>query len=94
MPDSKFTLDLIHAPDGIDSFEAAKGRRIVTGKFPIASLDDIIASKRATGRTKDFSDVERLEQLRSSICAENTAESVRMAWIRFYKARLNKRRKG
>jgi hypothetical protein len=60
-----FALDLIHAPDGIESFEAAKARRIVAGKFPIASLDDIIASKRATGRTKDLSDVERLEQFKS-----------------------------
>jgi hypothetical protein len=57
-----FALDLIHSPDGIESFEAAKARRIVTGKFPVASLDDIIASKRATGREKDLADVRRLEQ--------------------------------
>jgi hypothetical protein len=60
-----FALDLIHAPDGIDSFEAAKSRRILAGKFPIASLDDIIASKRATGRPKDLSDVQRLESFRA-----------------------------
>src|ERR1041385_123803 len=36
-----FALDLIHAPDGIESFEAAKARRILVGKFPIAPLDDI-----------------------------------------------------
>jgi hypothetical protein len=59
-----FALDLIHAPDGIESFEAAKARRILAGKFPVASLDDIIASKRATGRPKDQADVERLEQFR------------------------------
>ena len=60
-----FALDLIHAPDGIESFEAAKARRILLGgKFPIASLDDIIASKRATGRDKDLADVRRLEQFR------------------------------
>ena len=35
------------------------------GRFPVASLDDIIASKRATGREKDISDVRRLEQFRS-----------------------------
>ena len=60
-----FALDLIHAPDGIESFEVARARRIIAGKFPIASLDDIIASKRATGRTKDLSDVERLEQFKA-----------------------------
>jgi hypothetical protein len=59
-----FALDLIHAPDGIESFEAAKARRILVGKFPIASLDDIIASKRATGREKDSADIRRLEQFR------------------------------
>jgi hypothetical protein len=59
-----FALDLIHAPDGIESFEAAKARRILLGKFPIASLDDVIASKRATGREKDLADIRRLEQFR------------------------------
>jgi hypothetical protein len=61
-----FALDLIHAPDGIESFDAAKSRRIIeAGRFPVASLDDIIASKRATGREKDMSDIRRLEQFRS-----------------------------
>jgi hypothetical protein len=64
MKGGPFALDLIHAPDGIESFEAAKARRVMAGKFPIASLDDIIASKRATGRPKDLADVGRLEQFR------------------------------
>jgi hypothetical protein len=61
-----FALDLIHAPDGIESFEAAKSRRVLEdGRFPVASLDDIIASKRAAGREKDIADVRRLEQFRA-----------------------------
>ncbi|CAN5577201.1 hypothetical protein BH20VER1_BH20VER1_24650 [soil metagenome] len=65
MKQGPFALDLIHAPDGIDSFEAAKSRRVMEGgRFPVASLDDIIASKRATGREKDLQDVQRLEQFR------------------------------
>jgi hypothetical protein len=61
-----FALDLIHAPDGIDSFESAKERRIIAdSRFPVASLDDIIASKRATGREKDIADVRRLEDFRT-----------------------------
>lgn len=61
-----FALDLIHAPDGIESFEAAKARSVLEGgRFPVASLDDIIASKRATGREKDLNDIRRLEQFRS-----------------------------
>lgn len=60
-----FALDLIYAPDGIESFEGAKSRSVLEGgRFPVASLDDIIASKRATGREKDISDVRRLEQFR------------------------------
>jgi len=61
-----FALDLIHAPDGIESFEAAKGRSVLEGgRFPVASLEDIIASKRATGREKDLNDIRRLEQFRN-----------------------------
>lgn len=42
-----------------------KARSVIEGKrFPVASLDDIIASKRATGREKDVADVRRLEQFR------------------------------
>lgn len=66
LKDGPFALDLIHAPDGIESFEGAKKRRIMeAGRFPVASLDDIIASKRVTGREKDLSDIRRLEQFRS-----------------------------
>lgn len=65
MKQGPFALDLIHAPDGIESFEAAKSRSVLAGgRFPVASLDDIIASKRATGREKDVSDLRRLEQFR------------------------------
>ena len=61
-----FALDLIHAPDGIESFEAAKSRRVLEdGRFPVASLDDIIASKRATGRERDIAEVRRLEEFRA-----------------------------
>ncbi|HSH39390.1 MAG TPA: hypothetical protein VK993_11445 [Chthoniobacterales bacterium] len=65
MKHGPFALDLIHAPDGIESFEAAKSRSVLEdGRFPVASLDDIIASKRAAGREKDASDVRRLEQFK------------------------------
>ena len=69
-----FALDLIHAPDGIESFEAAKSRRVMeAGRFPVANLDDIIASKRATGRQKDLSDIDRLEQFRSEYLRRQSA---------------------
>ncbi|MGI9113993.1 MAG: hypothetical protein ACR2FX_02980 [Chthoniobacterales bacterium] len=65
-----FALDLIHAADGIESFESAKQRRVMAGPFPVASLDDIIASKRATGREKDRSDLPRLEQFKNEFAAK------------------------
>jgi hypothetical protein len=60
----RFALNLIHAPEGIESFAVARSRRVMAGKFPVASLDDIIASTRASGREKDRNDLPRLEQLR------------------------------
>ncbi len=59
-----FDVDLIHAPDGIDSFEGSKARSILHDGFPVASLADIIASKRASGREKDLIDLPLLEQFR------------------------------
>jgi hypothetical protein len=60
-----FALDLVHAPDRIESFEAAKERRVLqAGRFPVAALADMIASKRATGRAKDLADLARLEAFR------------------------------
>lgn len=55
-----FDLDLIFAPDGIERFEDAWQRRIVVEGFPVCHLDDIIASKRATGRVKDRETLPRL----------------------------------
>lgn len=59
-----FDLDLIFAPDGIESFEAAKSRAIREDIFPVANLRDIISSKRASGRMKDRLDLHLLELFR------------------------------
>jgi hypothetical protein len=55
-----FDLDLIFAPDGIEKFEDAWQRRVEIERFPVCSLDDIIASKQATGRAKDRESLPRL----------------------------------
>jgi len=60
-----FDVDLIHAPDGIESFAEAKARSVIHDNFPVASLADIIASKRASGRMKDLIDLPMLEQFRT-----------------------------
>ncbi|MSR65281.1 MAG: hypothetical protein EXS18_05805 [Verrucomicrobiae bacterium] len=56
-----FDVDLVFAPDGIPSFEAARARGITFGIFQVANLRDIIASKRACGRTKDMVELPMLE---------------------------------
>ncbi len=59
-----FDLDLIFAPDGIESYEEAKVRAIREDIFPVANLRDIIASKKASGRMKDRLDLHLLELFR------------------------------
>lgn len=55
-----FDLDLVFAPDGIETFEDAWARRIEVEGFPVCSLDHIIASKRAANRVKDRESLPRL----------------------------------
>jgi hypothetical protein len=59
-----FDVDLVFAPDGISSFAEAKARGVQEGIFHIASLRDIIASKRASGRKKDEIELPLLENFR------------------------------
>ncbi len=59
-----FDINLVFAPDGIETFEEAKARAIQEGPFPVANLRDIIASKKASGRKKDKLDLELLELFR------------------------------
>jgi hypothetical protein len=59
-----FDLDLIFAPDGIESFELAWSRRVEVAGFPVCHPDDIIASKKAAGRPKDLESLPRLVAFR------------------------------
>lgn len=59
-----FDLDLVFAPDGIERFEDAWQRRVVVEGFPVCHIDDIIASKEATGRVKDRESLPRLRSFR------------------------------
>jgi len=69
--DGPFDVDIIHAPDGIESFTAAKSRRIMEDIFPVAHLRDIIASKKASNRKKDLVDMELLEEFARVYAAAN-----------------------
>ncbi len=56
-------IDIITRIDGV-KFEDAYARRLTVQregvKLPVISRDDLIANKRATGRTQDLADVEHL----------------------------------
>ncbi len=59
-----FDLDLIFAPDGIETFEDAWQRRVDVEGFPVCHIDDIIASKEESGRPKDRESLPRLWSFR------------------------------
>ena len=61
-------LDLVFAPDGIESFAKAEiHRTLIDGKFPCASIDDIIESKKAAKRQRDREELPRLEAFRDEL---------------------------
>ncbi|MBI3913830.1 MAG: hypothetical protein HY327_06555 [Chloroflexi bacterium] len=59
-----FDLDIIFAPDGIEHFQDAWARHVDVEGFPVCHIDDIIASKAATGRQKDLESLPRLRAFR------------------------------
>ncbi len=68
-----FDVDLVHAPDGIESFEEANARAVDVEGLPVANIRDIIASKRASGRRKDIMDLDLLENFKKYWEAANPA---------------------
>jgi hypothetical protein len=59
-----FDIDLVFAPDGIESYDEAKSRMDTTTGFPVLNIRDIIASKRAARRAKDAIELPLLEAFR------------------------------
>lgn len=59
-----FDVDLVFAPDGIETFESAWRRHVEVSGFPVCHLDDIIASKEESGRPKDRESLPRLKAFR------------------------------
>lgn len=59
-----FDLDLIFAPDGIESFEKAKERMLRIENFPIANIRDIIANIKLSGEKRNLLDLPLLEDFR------------------------------
>jgi hypothetical protein len=59
-----FDVDLVFAPDGIESFGEADGRGLTVQGIRVCHLDDIIRSKEASGRTRDKEALPRLKAFR------------------------------
>ena len=59
-----FDVDLVFAPDGIESFAAAEKRALTIDGMRVCHLDDIIRSKKAAGRARDKEALPRLEAFR------------------------------
>ncbi len=57
-----FDLDLIFAPDGIESFAQAWAHHVEVDGFPVCHPDDIVASKEAANRVKDRESLPRLKK--------------------------------
>jgi len=66
-----FDLDLVFARDGIERFEDAWQRHVEVEGFPVCHIDDIIASKEATGREKDRESLPRLRAFRQWLLQQN-----------------------
>lgn len=59
-----FDLDLVYAPDGIESFADAARRAVTVEGLPVCHIDDIIRSKEDAGRVKDRESLPRLKAFR------------------------------
>lgn len=59
-----FDLDLIFAPDGIESFEDAWKRHVTVKGYPVCHPDDIINSKEKANRLRDREALPRLKAFR------------------------------
>jgi hypothetical protein len=63
-----FPIDIVFAPDGIKSFEEARKRgQLIDEIYFCASIDDIIASKKAAGRQRDKEELPRLELFKDEL---------------------------
>ncbi len=57
-----FDVDLVFAPDGIESFDEAMKRSVRVGPFPVANIEDIIRSKAAAKRQRDLLELPLLRE--------------------------------
>jgi predicted nucleotidyltransferase len=61
-------IDILTRISGVDFQQAYARRRMISLEdlnVPVIAVEDLIANKRATGRTQDLADIERLESVLS-----------------------------
>ena len=61
-----FDVDLVFAPDGIESYDDAAKNAVHVENFPVMAIADIIASKRSAGRKRDLVELDLLEEFRKA----------------------------
>jgi hypothetical protein len=66
-----FDLDLVFAPDELETFAGAAARALSVEGIRVCHIDDIIRSKEATGRIKDRESLPRLRAFRDWWTAQN-----------------------
>ena len=64
LKDGPFDLDIVFAPDGIETYEDAERRSSVVEGLPVCHIDDIIRSKEEANRVKDREALPRLRAFR------------------------------
>ena len=67
MGNSPIQIDIISEADGIDFDDCYKRKKIIKTekvKINVISKNDLIKNKRASGRTMDIADAERLENIK------------------------------
>ena len=61
---ARISIDVVHAPDGIESFDAAWSHGRNVDGYLVCHIDDVIASRRSANREKDRENLSRLEIFR------------------------------
>lgn len=78
-------IDILTRISGVEFENAYTSRKVVVVEgleIPVISLDDLIANKRASGRTQDLADLEKLQSLSSTEVALSICPRGQKNWGR------------
>jgi len=69
-----FQLDVVYAPDGIESYDEGKKFKKIVDGFPIIDVDGVIQMKKATGRARDKEELPRIQIFRDRLRRKERGE--------------------